>query len=96
MRNPFFTLLIVLAFSHSFHCCFAQDNKDITQVVYLIGNTATSDIREAQLASLQQHLLTEKHPFALVHLGDIIKPGDPDKQANELDHLFGLIPLLHG
>jgi len=91
MRNSIFILAIALAFSHSFECCLAQENNGITQVVYLIGNTATSDIHEAQLATLQEHLLTEKYPFTLLHLGDIIKPGDPDKRTAELDLLFGLV-----
>ncbi|TFH21702.1 MAG: hypothetical protein E4H10_14960, partial [Bacteroidia bacterium] len=91
MRNPLFILAITIVFSHSFECCFAQDNKGIAQVVYLIGNTATSDIHEDQLATLQKHLSTEKHPFTLLHLGDIIKPGEPDNQATDLDLLFGLV-----
>ena len=82
MRIPIFILAIAIAFFHSFECCLAQDNSGIAQVVYLIGNTATSKINEAQLATLQGQLLTEKNSFTILHLGDIIKPGEPENRAS--------------
>ena len=91
MRNLIFILVITFAFSHLFECCLAQDNEGIDQVVYLIGNTSTSAINEAQLASLQEQLSLEKNPFTLLHLGDIISPGQADNWESELDHIFSLV-----
>ena len=91
MRNPIFILAVTIVFFHSFDCCFAQDNDGIAQVVYLIGNTATSEINDAQLATLQKQLLTENNQYTVLHLGDIIKPGEPENKASELDLLFSLL-----
>lgn len=91
MRNPIFFLVIVIAFSHSFGSCLAQENEGIDHAVYLIGNTAGSEINEARMASLQEQLLKEKYPFTLLHLGDIIDPGQPGNWEHALDLIFNLV-----
>ncbi len=48
-------------------------------------------MNEAQLVSLQKQLLAEEAPFTLLHLGDIVKPGNPENWKSELDHIFKLV-----
>ncbi len=91
MKSVPFILAIIVIFIIFPECCLAQNDDIVEQVVYLIGNTATSEMNEAQLASLQKHLLTEKGPFTLLHLGDIVKPGKHDSWKSELDHIFKLV-----
>jgi len=81
-------IVIFLIYSDS---CLAQDDDSVNQVVYMIGNTATSEIKELQLASLKKQIMTEEGPFTLLHLGDIVKPGNPDSWESELDHIFKLL-----
>lgn len=91
MKCIFFSLTFLITSLISSQCCLAQDNESVDQVVYLIGNTATSEINEAQLAALQKQLVTEESPFVLLHLGDIIQPGKPENWTRELDLLFKLV-----
>ena len=83
-------LLLAIAISVSADICFAQENETIDQVVYLIGNTATREINESHLASLQAHLQREENSFTILHLGDITTPGQTDLWDHELDLLFNL------
>jgi len=91
MKSIFFILSVLIPSLISSVCCLAQDDETVDQVVYLIGNTATSEINEAQLVSLRKQLMTEELPFTLLHLGDIIQPGKPDNWKRELGLLFKLV-----
>ena len=90
MKNAICIKAFVAVFSLTFHCCLAQENDQIDHVVYLLGNTSTKAINKSNLASLRAHLLTEDYPFTLLHLGDIIKPGQPEIWNENLDLLFNL------
>jgi hypothetical protein len=90
MKNTIFILVILISFFISFNPCLAQENEGIDQVVYLIGNTATSAINESHLASLKEQLTTEESSFTLLHLGDIVNPEQADNWTHELDLLFKL------
>ena len=91
MKSITFIHVLIVFFYISSECCHAQDDKSVDHVVYMIGNTATSEMNEAQLASLQKQLLTEEAPFTLLHLGDIVNPGLHDSWKSELDHIFKLV-----
>ena len=94
MKSITFIQALLIIFLISSECCLAQNGDRVDHVVYMIGNTATSEMNEAQLASLQKHLLTEEGPFTLLHLGDIVKPGSPDNWKSELDQIFKLVDVL--
>ena len=49
----------------------AQTTDSVSQVVYLLGNTATATIPATHLQAFQKALNAEKNPFTVVHLGDI-------------------------
>ena len=49
----------------------AQVADSVSHVVYLLGNTATSSIAEANLTAFQRELQSQTYPFSVVHLGDI-------------------------
>ena len=83
-------IFLAISISISTDLCLAQENDGIDQVVYLIGNTATRDINETHLTLLQEQLLNEINPFTILHLGDIVKPGQPDNWENELDLILSL------
>ncbi len=91
MKCILFIQIVIAIFLVSSECCLAQDDEIVDHVLYMIGNTATSEINEAQLASLQKQLLAEEIPFTLLHLGDIVKPGNPENWKSELDHIFKLV-----
>ena len=90
MKNLNSILALIITFSVSCDCCFAQDKEDIDHVVYLIGNTAGSVINESNLVDLQEQLLTENSPFTVLHLGDIVNPEQVNSWTTELDLLFSL------
>ena len=75
---------------YSFDYCKGQGNDAVDQAVYLIGNTATRELNERNLASLQKYLSKEENPFTILHLGDITNPDQPDEWAGNLDILFNL------
>ncbi|MGV3642025.1 MAG: hypothetical protein ACO1NZ_15990, partial [Adhaeribacter sp.] len=50
----------------------AQAPDSVLQVVYLIGNTATSSIPDRHLQALRQALQAQPHPTTLLHLGDLL------------------------
>ncbi len=85
------TLILLAIFIAASDLCPAQEGDATGQVVYLIGNTATRSFSEAQLAGLQALLRSEKNPFALVHLGDMVNPGEADPGDAGLDPLFSLL-----
>jgi len=85
------TLLLTICALISANYFFAQENDSIDQIVYLIGNTATRDINISHLSGLKAHLSTEKNPFSLVHLGDILKPGQLENPIAGIDHFFDLV-----
>jgi len=89
MRKTIFFLAIALSISTNH--CFAQENESIDQVIYLIGNTATRKIDESRLTALHKHLLTEKNPFTLLHLGDIINPEQVDNSEADVQLLLNLV-----
>ena len=91
MKSIIFSLSVLITSIISSDGCLAQIDERVDQVVYLIGNTATREINEAQLANLQEQLLTEKSPYTLLHLGDIIHPDKPENWPQELDLLFNLM-----
>jgi len=91
MKSILFIQAVIAVFLISSECCLAQNDDRVEQVVYMIGNTSTSEMNEAQLVSLQKQLLTEEAPFTLLHLGDIVKPGLRDSWKSELDHIFKLV-----
>jgi len=91
MKGLIFNLSVLTIFLISSKCCLAQEDEWVDQEVYLIGNTATSEISEAHLAPLQKQLLREELPFTLLHLGDITQPGNPGNWAQDLDLLFKLV-----
>ena len=70
--------------------CIAQENESIDHVVYLIGNTATREINISHLAGLKGHLFTENNPFSIIHLGDILQPGNLDDSYAGLDNFLDL------
>ncbi len=88
MRKTIIFLAISISISTDF--CLAQENEGIDQVVYLIGNTATRDINETHLTLLQEQLLKEENPFTILHLGDIVRQGQPDNWENGLNLIFDL------
>ncbi len=91
MKSIIFSLSVLITSLISAECCLAQEDERVEQVVYLIGNTATSEINVAQLATLQKQLLTEESPYTLIHLGDIVQPGKPENWPQDLDLLFNLV-----
>ena len=60
----------------------AQTTDSMAQVVYLIGNTATTTIAPAHLQALQKIVQAEKNPFTVVHLGDIAANRGIGKRVN--------------
>ncbi|PSR54815.1 hypothetical protein AHMF7605_15545 [Adhaeribacter arboris] len=60
----------------------AQAPDSIAQVVYLLGNTATTIIAPNHLRAFQQALQAEHHPFTIVHLGDIAANRGMGKRVN--------------
>lgn len=84
-------LILAIFFFISFEDSYAQENEAIAQVIYLFGNTANRNIPDHQLATLREQLRAEKHPFALVHLGDIADSDEAESQAAELDQFFDLL-----
>ncbi len=69
----------------------AQGNEDIHHVVYLIGNTASADIKEENLVSLQKVLQNERNQFSIIHLGDILAPENIDNPKYTPDRLLNLL-----
>jgi hypothetical protein len=67
---------------------FMQDNDSIDYVVYLIGNTATKELDLKSLDLFSKQTAIEKHPFAIIHLGDILKPGSLESSVHELNYFF--------
>ncbi len=88
MKLHIFALAVLVACSLS--NTYSQEDDQIAQVVYLIGNTATTGMHKGQLTALVEQIQNENHPFTLVHLGDIAYSRDMEKQVAELDPLFGL------
>ena len=62
------TLLVGFGFLSTF-CASAQAPA---HTVFLIGNTALSDLPTAHLQALRQTLEKQTSPFTVVHLGDIV------------------------
>jgi len=91
MKSIFFILAVTGIFLSSSTCCLAQDDEDVEQVLYLIGNTATSELSETKLSPLREELRSEESPFTLLHLGDIVGPGRSDHWKGEIDHLLKLV-----
>ncbi len=93
MKRALFLLVILLPV---FDLCPAQVADTSGQVVYLIGNTASPGFREEMLAGLREQIRSEKTPFSLVHLGDLVAPGekgqkgDPDEAQARLGSLLTL------
>ena len=84
---PVLLLLVFFSFCEG----YGQDNNGIAQVVYLIGNTATTKLSDKQLFTLKEQLKGEQYPFSLIHLGDLLYGmGNEDREA-ELDLLFSLM-----
>ena len=84
------SLFLIISASISVNYCIAQENESIDHVVYLIGNTATREINMSHLAGLSGHLLTENNPFSIIHLGDILQPGNLDDSYAGLDNFLNL------
>lgn len=61
--------LYCLLFSSS---TLGQNPDAVLHQVYVIGNTAAAAIPEANLTAFQQELASQKYPFTVIHLGDII------------------------
>lgn len=57
----------------------AQPPDSISQVIYLLGNTAINTIPEAHLEAFRQELRAQQNPFTIVHLGDIASNRGLDK-----------------
>lgn len=72
-------------------CCLGQERDGISQVVYLLGNTARAEVDETCLSSLQEHLRSEDSPYAVLHLGDVAWPGEKDMETSGIDFLFKLV-----
>jgi len=66
----------------------AQHTGKIDHVVYLIGNTATKEINDQNLKVFKDFLSREEEPFTVIHLGDILKPGDIESNLADLDKLI--------
>ncbi|QMU26786.1 hypothetical protein [Adhaeribacter radiodurans] len=60
----------------------AQTVDSVAQVVYLLGNTASTTIPADHLQAFQQVLQAEKNPFTVVHLGDIAANRGIGKRLN--------------
>jgi len=91
MKSAIILLAISGIFFFTSYRCPAQYDERVEQVVYLIGNTATSEISAAQLTSLRNQLLAEESPLTVLHLGDIVDPGKAGNTEKALDLLFGLV-----
>jgi hypothetical protein len=72
----------------------AQTEDRVLHVVYLLGNTATAPIPEANMAAFQQELQAQSNPFTIIHLGDILDNNGLGKNekvtSNKLDLLLQL------
>lgn len=75
----------------SYLVSYGQDKEGVSQVVYLIGNTATPGMQDSQMAALREHIRNEEHPYALIHLGDIVYDGKQQSQEEEIGQYFDLI-----
>jgi len=67
-----------------------QDHDSITHVVYIIGNSAQTGISDSHLSSLKGMLLSENHPYTILHLGDIFSTSNPEDRLEEIAPLFDL------
>lgn len=82
--------ILALALFLSAIRCVAQENESIEMVVYLLGNTTACGPGDASLAILRNQLLAEEHPYAILHLGDMIPqeslnpPGEASGQLRQL------------
>ena len=86
------TSLLLTIFSFLiFNSGIAQDEESIDQVIYLIGNTATSKIKSEHLSDLQELFLREKNPFTLIHLGDILNPSDTAGSITGIDPVMDFV-----
>lgn len=75
----------------------AQTADSVLQVVYLIGNTATSPVPAAHLAAFKAQIQTQQDPFIIIHLGDILSNrGFSDKQGQDTRQLDQLLELTAG
>ncbi|MBE9510247.1 MAG: metallophosphoesterase, partial [Bacteroidetes bacterium] len=86
-----FILLVLIITCISVIKSSAQENDKIDHIVYLFGNTSTKEIRKLNLEGLKKHLSSENHPFSVIHLGDILKPGNTENQLLELDQFLNLV-----
>ena len=68
----------------------AQNYNKIDHVVYLIGNTATRELNESNLTIFKNWLSKELNQFSIIHLGDIIKPGNKEFKNSELELFLSL------
>ncbi|MFC2115779.1 hypothetical protein ACFLTU_04850 [Bacteroidota bacterium] len=84
-------LILAISASISANYCLSQNSESIDQVVYLIGNTSTREINVSHLSQLKKHLSTEENPFSLIHLGDILRQGQPEDSYGGLDNFFNLV-----
>ncbi|MGV3503820.1 MAG: hypothetical protein ACO1O1_08930 [Adhaeribacter sp.] len=72
----------------------AQAPDSVLQVVYLIGNTATSSIPGSHLLALRQALQTQPHLYTLLHLGDLLaNRGLTDSKGQNTQTLDQLLQL---
>jgi len=91
-------LLILLLGSCFIRQVNAQATDSISQVVYLLGNTATTTIAPTHLRAFQQALQAERNPFTIVHLGDIAANRGMGKRLNaganrKIDQLLQLTKI---
>ncbi|MBC8084698.1 MAG: hypothetical protein H7Z21_15985 [Hymenobacter sp.] len=95
-----FRRLLVAAFGLTTTlAALAQAPAPATHTVYLLGNTATTDLPPAHLQALRQVLEQQAGRFTLVHLGDIVGPQglgsrQDSSRAGEtarVDALLGLV-----
>jgi len=86
-----FLLLVLIIACISVIKSSAQENDKIDHIVYLFGNTSTKEINKLNLEGLKKHLSSENHPFSVIHLGDILKPGNKEDQLSELDQFLNLV-----
>ena len=89
MTYQIYTLALILTLS--FADVDSQESDPIAQVVYLIGNTAKTGKDGAKLNALREQISRERHPYVLIHLGDIISMENRAKPEGDLDRFFDLV-----
>ena len=64
--------LLLLGLLAGSRMTLAQSPDSVLQVVYLIGNTAPTEIPAGNLLAFKKEVQNQVHPFTIIHLGDLL------------------------